>query len=116
MALGAADVHREHSTVRAWKCRWAYSCRLGCPRAGRFALDQRIRERRARSGLDGRILAFTAGVGFFTAVLFGLVPALRAARSGLEAGLHASGRSFGGRRGTISKGLVAAQVALSLPL
>jgi hypothetical protein len=67
-------------------------------------------------GLDGRVLAFTAGVGFFTAVLFGLVPALRAARSGFEAGLHASGRSFGGRRGTISKGLIAAQVALSLPL
>ena len=67
-------------------------------------------------GLDGRVLAFTVGVGLFTAVLFGLVPAIRAASTGLETGLRTSGRGLGGRRRSVSKSLIAVQVALSLPL
>jgi len=67
-------------------------------------------------GLDGRVLAFTGAAGLFTAVLFGLVPAFRATGTGLETTLRASGGAFGGRHRRVSKSLVAAQVALSLPL
>jgi predicted permease len=67
-------------------------------------------------GLDGRVLAFSASVGLLAAVSFGLVPAFSATRTGLETALRASGRALGGTRRNISKTLIAAQVALSLPL
>lgn len=68
------------------------------------------------AGLDWRVLAFTIGVGLLTAAVFGLVPAVRVARSGLESDLHSSGRGLAGRRRSVSRALIAAQVALSLPL
>jgi putative ABC transport system permease protein len=51
-----------------------------------------------------------------TAALFGLVPAVKVARTGLETDLRASGRGLGGRKRSVSRALIAAQVALSLPL
>jgi putative ABC transport system permease protein len=67
-------------------------------------------------GLDGRVLAFTAGVGLLTTLLFGLLPAVRATRTGIETILRGSGRTLGWRRRGVSKVLIAAQMALSLPL
>lgn len=67
-------------------------------------------------GLDGRVLAFTAGVGLLSAVVFGLIPAFRVTGRGLEIALRSSGRTLGGRRRNVSKALIVAQVALSLPL
>lgn len=71
--------------------------------------------------LDGRILAFTAGLSLVTAVLFGLVPALLATRVDLATALRAQGRGVAGatsRPGRLGLGkmLVVAQVALSLLL
>jgi len=66
---------------------------------------------------DLRLLGFTFGVTLLTAVLFGIVPALRAARPDLAPALKedAAGAT-GAARITLRKGLVVVQVALSLLL
>jgi putative ABC transport system permease protein len=68
--------------------------------------------------LDGRVLAVTAGVSVITAILFGLLPARRAARPNLVATLRDGERgSTGGRRSQRMRGaLVASEVALSVLL
>ncbi|MFZ0923850.1 MAG: ABC transporter permease, partial [Candidatus Acidiferrales bacterium] len=70
---------------------------------------------------NGKILAFTFGVSVLTGILFGLAPALRAARVDLNSVLKAAARGFSGTssrpgRMPIGKVLVVAQVALSLLL
>ena len=72
-------------------------------------------------GLDSRVLAFTLGVTVLTGILFGLAPALRAARVDLSSVLKGTSRSIassGSRAGRVPVGkiLVVAQVALSLLL
>jgi predicted permease len=66
---------------------------------------------------DARVLAFTALVSFFTAILFGLVPAMRTTEPTVS-GLKESGRILGGTRpqSRLGKALVVSQVALSLVL
>jgi len=71
--------------------------------------------------LDARVLAFTALLSLATAILFGLVPALRATRVELSEALRAQGRGVSNaERGTgkfgLGKMLVVAQVALSVLL
>jgi predicted permease len=68
--------------------------------------------------IDGRPLAFTAGLALFTGVLFGLVPALYAARPELAQMLRDSGRSASARRasGRARASLVVVEVALSVIL
>ena len=66
--------------------------------------------------LDRRMLAFTAVVSFTTAIVFGLLPALRSARPNLVPALKdapALNRTSGFRLG---KSLVISQIALSLVL
>jgi len=67
---------------------------------------------------DLRVLGFTAAVAAGTALLFGLVPAWRATRLDPQAALKAGGRGAVGdaARHRLGKGLVVAQVALSLAL
>jgi predicted permease len=67
--------------------------------------------------LNGRVLAFAFGMAALTAVLFGLVPALRAARVNLS-GILSSGVRGGGSRGgkRMRDMLVVAQVALAVVL
>ncbi|HLW55259.1 MAG TPA: ABC transporter permease [Candidatus Angelobacter sp.] len=70
-------------------------------------------------GLDWRVLGFTAGVTFLTGIIFGLVPALRGVRVNVTDSLRDTGRgviSGGGSKLNLAKGLVIAQVALSLVL
>jgi len=69
-------------------------------------------------GIDGRLLLFAALVTVLTALLFGLVPALRGSRVDLTADLREGSRgTAGGRRSTrIRTALVATQVALALVL
>ncbi len=70
------------------------------------------------TGLDWRVLAFTATVTLFTGVLFGIVPALRASRVKMNISMREGGASGGysGRRVSFSKIVVIGQVALSLLL
>jgi predicted permease len=67
--------------------------------------------------LDLRVLAFTAFLSLFSAILFGLTPALRATYPGV-AGLKESGRILGSMRSQsrLGRALVVLQVALSLVL
>ncbi len=67
---------------------------------------------------DIHILGFTGVISVATGVLFGLAPALQAARQGAGAGLKLNSRILadGGRRWGLKDGLIAMQVALSLLL
>ncbi|HET9272315.1 MAG TPA: ABC transporter permease, partial [Vicinamibacterales bacterium] len=71
--------------------------------------------------LDGTVLLFTFAVSVLTGLLFGLAPALRAARPDLNVALKAGGRNtqgeggFGSRRRLRSL-LVVSEVAISLML
>jgi len=64
--------------------------------------------------LDLRVLGYTAGISIFTALLFGLAPAVRAAQAELGDALKAQTRSVAGGRMRLPKMLVSIQIALSL--
>jgi predicted permease len=71
--------------------------------------------------LDWPVVAFTIGLSIATTLLIGLVPALRATRSDIASALRTQGRDSGaeaarGGRLPLGKGLVIAQVALSMLL
>ena len=68
--------------------------------------------------MDWRVLGFTAAMAIVTCVLFGLVPALRATRVAPASVMRASGRGLtaGRERFSLRRGLVVAQVAMSLVL
>jgi predicted permease len=71
--------------------------------------------------LDAGVLGFAAAVSLLTAILVGLVPALRATRVELATSLRTAGRGTTGGSGrpgrsALGKTLVVAQVALSLLL
>ena len=69
------------------------------------------------ASIDWRVLAFAAAAGLVAAAVFGVVPALRAARPNvihvLRGGGHASRLAFGG---LLRNGVVIAEVALSFVL
>ena len=68
---------------------------------------------------DARVLGFTALISLLTAMLFGLLPALRMTRPNLTASLKGSVPDAGVHRlrlGSLRNGLVAVQVALSVIL
>jgi len=65
--------------------------------------------------LNWRVLAFTLAVSLLTGVLFGLAPAWRATRQDLTTALKQSRRTTGAVS-RLSRGLIVAQVALSLLL
>jgi putative ABC transport system permease protein len=68
--------------------------------------------------LDVRVLAFMAAVGIGTCLLFGFLPALRATRIAPSSAMRASGRGIttGRERFSLRRGLVVAQISLSLVL
>jgi predicted permease len=65
---------------------------------------------------DLAVLAFTFGVSVVTAILFGLFPATRSTRVELAPVLKGSARGVTGAGWSLSKLLVVAQLALSVPL
>jgi predicted permease len=73
-------------------------------------------------GLDGTVLVFTFAISVATGILFGLAPALRAARVDLNTALKAGSRTaqdeggFGSGRRRLRSLLVVAEVAISLML
>lgn len=66
--------------------------------------------------LDLRVLGFTTAVTILTGILFGLAPALRATKVDLTSALKDGAGQTGYSRSRLSKGLVVAQVAMSLVL
>ena len=66
--------------------------------------------------LDWRVLAFAAVVTGLTALLFGLLPALRASSASPETVLHAQTRGATGGRSRLIRAFVVAEVALSVTL
>jgi predicted permease len=64
--------------------------------------------------LDVRVLGYTAALSILTAFLFGLAPAIRAARADLNDALKAQARSVMGGRLRLPRLLVAIQIALCL--
>ena len=67
--------------------------------------------------LDGRALAYTIAISMFTGILFGLAPAVQAARTDLQTTLKEGGRgNAGGARAYMRNTLVVLEVGLSLVL
>jgi putative ABC transport system permease protein len=67
--------------------------------------------------LDRRALIYTIGISLVTGIVFGLAPALQAARSNLQDSLKDGARgASGGQRTRVRNGLVVVEVALSLVL
>ena len=65
---------------------------------------------------DGPVIAFTFAVAVLTGVLFGLVPALQAARVDLQEALKDGSAGAGARRGWARSALVVSETALALVL
>ena len=68
-----------------------------------------------QASIDWRVLAFTLGIGVVSAIFFGLVPALRAARPELQQTLREGGRGSH-TRDRLRPVLVTAEVALAIAL
>ena len=68
--------------------------------------------------LNTPVLAFTLGVAMLTALVFGLVPALKAARKDINDPLRDSGKGVSGgfRHGRLRDAVVVLEVGLSLML
>ena len=81
-------------------------------------LSQRSLPRIREIGVDGFVLAFTAGLSLLTGILFGLMPALHISKADLNSALRDEGRgSTGSRRRNVARNLlVVSQVALSMIL
>ena len=70
-----------------------------------------------RWALDVRSLGYTMAVSLLTSIVFGLAPALQAARADLQDSLKEGARgATGGRRAWLRNGLVVAEISLSLVL
>jgi putative ABC transport system permease protein len=80
-----------------------------------LALNPNSLPPRFEMGMDGRVLLFSLALSIGTGLLFGLVPALGAARTDLQASLKA--RGSGGRGGErVRRALVVAQMGLAVVL
>lgn len=69
-------------------------------------------------GVDARVLGFTFGISLLTGVIFGLLPAWTAARSGVGEGLKEGGRSAtaGSARQRLRSAFVVGELAIALIL
>ena len=65
---------------------------------------------------DFRVLVFALGVSLVTGLVFGLAPALKAARHDITSRLRADSPGSGSRRTLLSRTLIVGQLALSLVL
>ena len=66
--------------------------------------------------LNPRVLVYTSAVAVFTGLIFGLAPALHAARADLHDSLKEGGRGASSSRDRLRSALVVAEIALSLVL
>jgi putative ABC transport system permease protein len=79
------------------------------------ARPQALERTAVTPGIDGHVLAFTAGISLVTGILFGLVPALHVSRADVNRTLKEAGRqpASGGRQ-RFRAALIVGEVALSL--
>ena len=105
LLVEAAAIAAAASIVGMLFARWI----LDALRAFFLALPFRI-------PFDGRVVLFTAGVAAFTAIVFGLSPALRATRADLSASLKERSPGGGYRRSRLQGALIVVQIAASLAL
>jgi putative ABC transport system permease protein len=70
----------------------------------------------AELGFDWRALAFATAASLCAAMIFGVVPALQATRADLAPALAESSRSVAGGRRRLQRGLVVAQLAVTVLL
>ena len=66
--------------------------------------------------IDARVMLFALALGLLTPVVFGLLPSIQVARSGLRDALAEGGRAATAERGRLRATLVAVEVALALVL
>ncbi len=86
---------------------------------GSQAVLQRLPQALPRSGeirLDMHVLLFTLGASLLVGVLFGLAPALRLSRAGVQETLKEGGRGGSGARNRTQTVFVAVEIALALVL
>jgi len=76
----------------------------------------RVGENGGAIQLDWRVLVFTAAVSLATGLLFGVAPALHAARSDLSGTLRDGTGSSSGRHNRVRSSLVVLEIALALTL
>ena len=90
----------------------------GAARVLVLLLSDSANELQLQTTFDWRVLLFTLGITALTGLLFGLAPALQATRVDIGESLKETSRQTtgAGKRMTFAKGLVAAQIALSLLL
>ncbi|MDX1493851.1 MAG: ABC transporter permease, partial [Longimicrobiales bacterium] len=83
-----------------------------------LSIDPEAVPRADNIGLDGTVVAFTVAVSLLTALLFGLIPALKVSRVGLAGTLHQGRRGSGSGPGSSrAQGLlVASQMAMAVIL
>ena len=67
-------------------------------------------------GLNGRLISFTLLLACATALVFGLLPALQAARPRVAEALKEGGRTSTAGRQRLRRSLVVAEISLTLPL
>ena len=72
--------------------------------------------RMAELRVDGRALLFAVVVSILAALLFGLLPALRATSAGHAGDLFRAGRGVAGERQTVQRALVVSQIAITMLL
>ena len=73
--------------------------------------------RMAESSMDRTVLLFSLGLTVFTALFFGIFPAVQSARTDVQQALQESGRTGAGRStGRLRNALVVGELALSLVL
>jgi putative ABC transport system permease protein len=84
----------------------------------RFALPPYTLPREANVSMDSRVLLFALAISVLTGILFGLAPAIQAARPKLAASMKEGGRgsTIGGARRRIRGALVVVEVALAFVL
>ncbi len=72
--------------------------------------------RASEIGIDTAVFGFTFGVSLLTGIVFGLAPAIQAARSDVNDALKSGGKGSINSGNRLRRGFVVAQVALSLML
>lgn len=73
--------------------------------------------RLATASIDASVVAFTAGIAAISAIVFGLIPAMRAVRGDVQASLREGGRNaIASTRDRVRAVLVASEVAIALTL